>query len=645
MPTGNEVLHTSTGSTVRLGAEIGRGGEGAVYEIVGSTDLVAKIYLAPVDSAKAAKLQTMVSRGTEALTKLAAWPSDLVLASPKGRIAGLIMRRIERSHPIHQLYTPKSRLQEFPRATWPFLIHTATNVARAFSIVHAHGIIIGDVNEGNVRVNDTALVALIDCDSFQIVDNGRQFICEVGVSTYTPPELQGKNQAVLRTENHDNFGLALMIFQLLFMGRHPFAGRFLGSGDMPVERAIKECRFAFSAENQKLQMAPPPNALRLADVPAGIARLFESAFSAAAAHGSLRPSALEWIEALEALSRELVKCGTTSSHHYYRQLSRCPWCAMEHGSAVVLFLQWDVVQGAGANVVQMWARIAAVPHPGPRPRLAGKESAAPRSPSAEAKSAGRWRRSKIGSVFLIGAVGIAAGAFNGSSGGFSVIVIVAVWIAFIVSKRARKSEDFEKVLVAINAQYTSLLAKWQRDAGDSAFLEKFSALERAKKEIEGLPGIRQQRVVALENSIKEKQLERWLDKHYLRDAVLSGIGPGRKALLSSYGIDTAADLTRQALESVHGIGPKYSTVLMDWRDTVAQGFVYNPSLGVDKSDLAKLDQELAGQRAGLERALVAGPRELLKIKQRILETRKSIQEEMPGILEQLLQAEADWKAC
>jgi DNA-binding helix-hairpin-helix protein with protein kinase domain len=613
---------------------------------VGSADLVAKIYLSPVDSDKAAKLQTMVSRGTEALTKLAAWPSDLVLTSPKGRIAGLIMRRIERSHPIHQLYTPKSRLQEFPRATWPFLIHTATNVARAFSIVHSHGIIIGDVNEGNVRVNDAALVALIDCDSFQIVDNGRQFICEVGVSTYTPPELQGKNQAVLRTENHDNFGLALMVFQLLFMGRHPFAGRFLGSGDMPVERAIKECRFAFSADNQKLQMAPPPNALQLADVPVGIANLFESAFSATAAHGNTRPTALEWIEALEAFSRELVRCGRTSSHHYYRQLNRCPWCAIEHGTAIVLFLQWDVAQGTGANVAQMWAQIIAVPHPGPRPRLRGKESLDRRLPSAEAKIAGRWRRISLGaSVFaVVGGITLAA-IVSASPGGFFMIVFLALWMAVVIGKKARRAPRFEKPLLNSKAQYTSLQEQWQRDAGDSAFQEKFRALEHAKKRLESLPAIRQQRVVALEKNSKEIQLERWLDKHYLRDAVLSGIGPGRKALLSSYGIDTAADLTWQALESVHGIGPMYSTALMDWRDTVAQRFVYNPSLGIDKSDLAKLDREVASQRTALERALAAGPAELAQIKQRILEARKSIQEEMPGILEQLLQAEADWRAC
>ena len=72
------------------------------------------------------------------------------------------------------------------------------------------------------------------------------FPCEVGVAHFTPPELAGRNLHELqRTTNHDCFGLAVLIFHLLFLGRHPYAGRFLGIEDMPIERAIHEHRFAF----------------------------------------------------------------------------------------------------------------------------------------------------------------------------------------------------------------------------------------------------------------------------------------------------------------------------------------------------------------------------------------------------------------
>ena len=68
-------------------------------------------------------------------------------------------------------------------------------------------------------------VVLIDSDSVQINANGTLHLCEVGVSHFTPPELQTMPSFVgfERTENHDNFGLALLIFHILFGGRHPYS--------------------------------------------------------------------------------------------------------------------------------------------------------------------------------------------------------------------------------------------------------------------------------------------------------------------------------------------------------------------------------------------------------------------------------------
>jgi hypothetical protein len=63
-----------------------------------------------------------------------------------------------------------------------------------------------------------------------------------------PPELQGKRlDQVTRTSNHDSFGMAVLVFNLLFMGRHPFAGKYLGRDDMPMDKAIAQFRFAYSA--------------------------------------------------------------------------------------------------------------------------------------------------------------------------------------------------------------------------------------------------------------------------------------------------------------------------------------------------------------------------------------------------------------
>ena len=166
-----------------------------------------------------------------------------------------------------------------------------------------------DVNEKNVFVTPTAIVWLLDCDSFQINASGQLYPCEVGMELYTPPELQGQSfRGVVRTHNHDRFGLAVLIFHLLFVGRHPFAGRPLTRGDLSPDKAIKEFRFAYSRAAAQLQIAPPPYAPLLGIVPAEIGRLFERAFSTHSPQPGARPPAQEWATALRALQKQLKTC-------------------------------------------------------------------------------------------------------------------------------------------------------------------------------------------------------------------------------------------------------------------------------------------------------------------------------------------------
>ncbi|MEB2222852.1 hypothetical protein VDS21_07065 [Xanthomonas campestris pv. campestris] len=229
---------------VRLGKQLGKGGEGTVFEVEGRPDSAAKIYLAAVSSERADKLVAMAALRTAALDQLTAWPTD-VLRQSDGKVCGFVMANLRASKDIHKLYSPKSRLAEFPQADWRLVVRAALNTARAFSVIHQAGHLVGDVNHGGVRVSPDATVKLIDTDSFQISHQGRTFLCEVGVQDFTPPELHGKAfKQVTRTANHDNFGLAVLIFQMLMNGRHPFAGRYSGPGDMPIENAIPEFRYA-----------------------------------------------------------------------------------------------------------------------------------------------------------------------------------------------------------------------------------------------------------------------------------------------------------------------------------------------------------------------------------------------------------------
>ena len=224
---------------------------------------------------------------------------------------------------VHELYGPGSRRIHFPAADWAFLIQAARNCAVAFDAVHrgGPGIAMGDVNASNVFVTPKALVRLLDCDSYQITAGGQSFPCGVGVPLFTPPELQGQSlRAVVRTHNHDRFGLAVLIFQLLFVGRHPFCGVPLPGKDLQIPGAIKEFQFAFSRAAAQLKVAPPPNSPRLDIVPAEVAGLFERAFSRQSVQAGVRPAGHEWAVALGALLKQLKTC-TVPGHKFSAHLA------------------------------------------------------------------------------------------------------------------------------------------------------------------------------------------------------------------------------------------------------------------------------------------------------------------------------------
>jgi DNA-binding helix-hairpin-helix protein with protein kinase domain len=250
---------------------------------------------------------------------------------------GLLIPRVVGCKNIHKLYSPKSRKTEFPAADFRFHLSVAANVARAFAVVHQNQCVIGDVNHGGITVAQNAAVKLIDCDSFQVAINGQNYLCEVGVPTFTPTELQGRPfRGIIRTGNHDNFGLAVLIFHLLFMGRHPFAGRYLGRGEMLIETAIQQFRFAYGADRKLTQMEPPPHVPVLASMSLTIAALFERAFSRQATNDHARPSPADWIMALDAVDKQLARCKREPNHFYVSASLSCPWCTVESATGVVL---------------------------------------------------------------------------------------------------------------------------------------------------------------------------------------------------------------------------------------------------------------------------------------------------------------------
>lgn len=341
-------LRTATGERFVLEQAINRGGEAQIWSVRQDAHLVAKIYHKPTADHQA-KIKAMLAAPLirQGVHPTVAWPLDLLYQ--QNNFVGYLMPRANNCRPLFHYYNPARRQRLAARQDWPrFLHYAAANLARAVATVHKGGHIIGDLNESNVLVTDTALVTLVDTDSFQIQQGGKSsqaapswlgalpgqqtYRCGVGKAEYTPPELQGVDfKTIDRTVAHDNFGLAVLIFYLLMDGFHPFAG-VLNTG-MSVGRVdlygIKQGLFPYLrwGANASQSLQPPPKAPPFNYLHPSVQDAFRRTFVDGHANPARRVTAKEWKEVLHAAQEALVTCPQNGGHLYSHHLRHCPICS------------------------------------------------------------------------------------------------------------------------------------------------------------------------------------------------------------------------------------------------------------------------------------------------------------------------------
>jgi DNA-binding helix-hairpin-helix protein with protein kinase domain len=634
-----QTIYDSQGRPIALGGTLGKGGEGEVYGLTGREKLVAKLYHKPPTGERAEKLKEMVCLQTEALIRVAAWPIDTCHRHPGGEIVGLVMPKVLDHREIHNLYSPKSRLGTFPNANWKFLLRSAANLARSFAVVHQHGHLVADVNHGNALVSKEATIRLIDCDSFQVQTGKKLFLCEVGVGTHVPPELQGGSLRVQRTENHDSFGLAVLIFQILFMGRHPYSGHFLGTGDMPIEKAIREHRFAYGPSASMRQMRQPPNTLDLAMVSKPLVGLFENAFSPQASQRGSRPRAQEWIAALEAVKTST--CDRNSAHLFLEGMAVCPWCNLESHSGTIFF--YPVFSYTGSSSFDLgaaWASISGVASPGALPPIPDPRSYSI-SPSAEAFRLSKKKRTLQIAVFLLAVAGISLGIYLG---GCMTVVCIALSLSLALAVNSANKPAIDQAkqrLKRSQAMFAHLATAWDQQAKDSSFGVKLGELATLRDEYRALPSLRQRKFAELEAGRKKAQLEAFLDRYRIEAARLSGISSGRVATLQSFGIETAQDIIGHHILQVPGFGPVLTGTLLSWRRSIESRFVFDVTRGVAPADTVALDRSIAARRDQIERSLLTGRSELERIKHQILIRRQAFSQQLEAAAKEVAQLGAD----
>src|SRR5262245_46458653 len=637
----HRIFHTSQSEIVRLGWRIGTGAEGEVYEIQDRDDLVAKVYHEPPPPERAEKLVALSRLGNERLFNLSAWPVSTLRDSPDGDVVGFVMKNISQAEEVHALHSPKSRLQKFPEASWAFLIYVAANVARAVAAVHEHGLVIGDLNPKNILVTRKATVYLLDVDSFQFSDGGKTYRCEGGFPEYTPPESQGVAfRDVDRAQEHDSFGLAVVIFQLLFMGRHPFSGRYLGAEEMPLERAIRECRFAYGADAEARKMRQPPGTLALDSMPPPLVELFRRAFLT-----TERPRAREWAEHLDALAKALNKCDLHSGHYYYKELRDCPWCGIESQAGVRLFnflFSGDESRRGNFRLDEIWKEITSVEAPHIPQIQLDKIS----EPSAEVAAFAKARKIRLNIAIICSAIiGLATTLLVDGPHIIFLLSLVGIIANASVRTKASSFENIRARRRLAKEEAQRLQKQYDRKSGKERWGAKLDELRNQKETYENLAQFRQSRLQQLEPEARKYQLEEFLDQFKINDAEIRRIVPSAKKVLLSHGIETAADVGEinkiNQLMRIPSIGSWLAGWLVEWRRDLEQRFVFNPAGGVPPEARVRVEREVDALRLRLESELSGGARRLRLMKQEIEARGRVLQPALAQVHRELAQTKKD----
>jgi DNA-binding helix-hairpin-helix protein with protein kinase domain len=641
----DKTFFTGKGTAIQIGRELGKGGEGSVYEVPSHNNQVAKIYHQLPDTKKQAKIAFMAGSADDQLLNYAAWPQETLHKGKNGPLVGFLMPKVAGRAPIHMLYSPAHRRQDYPNAAWDFLLFTARNTAAAFSTLHGHGHVLGDVNQGNVMVGKDSKVVLIDCDSFQINSHSEIHLCEVGVSHFTPPELQGipSFDGVKRSANHDNFGLALLVFHLLFGGRHPYSGVPLSShvGEA-LENDIKAYRFAYAKDAIARSIAPPPKSIPLSIVPESAMTMFEAAFTERGASGG-RPTAQQWVSVLDNLRSHLRKCSQSSAHLYPDHLGKCPWCELEH-HGVVYFIDLGgsfTATASGFVLIKTWAAITAVQSPPPIsiPDPARIPATPTQLPPGLEKGVGVL----LYQIIIVGgAIGL-------------MVVIPAIWFLIVIgawialanagsSSQAAKTLERNRRQEALNQakqEFSQLEGVAEKDCGPQGFRAKKSELERLRDEYQRLPEVEKIEIDNLRATAEARQKHEFLDRCFIDSATISGVGQAKKAALRSFGIETAADVTSSNVRRVKGFGDVLTRAVVDWKKSCERRFTFDPRRAVSENDKNAVRAKIAARKRVIEAALASGPGELLKFQKDSATKYQALKPTLENAARKVAQAKAD----
>src|SRR5450830_1624450 len=366
--------------TLVLGKLIKSGGAGSVYLLPGAPAQVAKLYHPHLDrAANRRKLEAMLELSPELPDQVEngkryvqiAWPQAAVFDG-QGGFAGFVMPLLDMAQTaeLEQIMQERqARAAGLPTGLGPKLT-LAANLAAVIDALHQQQHYVVDLKPVNLRFyRDSLYIAMLDCDGFSIQGHAERFPAEQFTADYLAPEFQRKGMPAGTEMAQDRFALAVIIFQLLNFGIHPYSGR-PGNAQVATDipGRIRDGCYAYGVKRHK-QLAPNATSGH-ALMPPELRAMFDRAFSPAPQ--PQRPSAADWAQLLRAYAQrsggKLVVCAVNPEHQHFAGQG-CAACARD-----------KVIVAAGQASVQ--AQQMQLQQPSLPPQRSARRTAPGQAPAA-----------------------------------------------------------------------------------------------------------------------------------------------------------------------------------------------------------------------------------------------------------------------
>ncbi|SAL73275.1 hypothetical protein AWB69_08971 [Caballeronia udeis] len=300
---------------IKLRGRRSAGRQSDLYEIEGDAGTLLKLFRHAGNQAQRDRIDRLIASGSSRLRARCAWPLRRLTVQT---FDAVLVPCVEHGATLADLIPRNKRQRTFPGLTWRDMIRFAAQLADCAAAVHAENMLIGDFELHNVLIKQDKELILTRCDGFLLEGEAVDPADSAAQWQYPPPETNAPADGQLkRTTDHDNFTLARLIFQLVFVS------------DEANPDSVKDWAALLRTQGPSGAQLNATRRTMLKMLSPELVACFRLALDPSSTRSSPRPSAELWSRELSAMADSMRACTQVSTHAYRDGLeSGCPWCAL-----------------------------------------------------------------------------------------------------------------------------------------------------------------------------------------------------------------------------------------------------------------------------------------------------------------------------